>query len=124
MVKLARLMDVVEILDRDLPTGGTGPFLRFQTGMAAPSPSHIIQVHRSQVATVSFSKDNERIYSGDVTGTVVVTSTRSLRSIAAWKAHSDGILGVEEWLPCIITYVVICDLLLIRVEEILTILFL
>lgn len=69
----------------------------------APSPSHIIRAHSSKVATVSFSKDNERIYSGDVTGTVVVTSTRTLRSIAVWKAHLDGILGIEEWLPSIIT---------------------
>ena len=54
---------------------------------------------------VCFSDDNERIYSGDAEGTVVVTSTRSLRAIATWKAHTDGLLGIQEWEDQIITSV-------------------
>ena len=57
-----------------------------------------------QINAVSFSDDNERIYSGDLSGKVVVTSTRTLRSIAEWQAHKDGILGVREWKDDVITY--------------------
>ena len=68
--------------------------------MAAPSPptpKHLIRSHTSQVNVVCFSDDNERIYSGDADGTVVITSTGSLRAIATWKAHTDGLLGIQEW---------------------------
>ena len=71
----------------------------------APPPSHIVRVHTSQISVMSFSTDNERLYSGDLSGTVVITSTRTLRSISAWAAHTDGLLGVEEWQSQIITYV-------------------
>ncbi|KAI5114919.1 hypothetical protein M0805_009651, partial [Coniferiporia weirii] len=72
--------------------------------MHAPSPSHILRVHTAHVSVVSFSQDNERLYSGDLSGNIVVTSTRTLRPIAAWKAHTDGILGVQEWASNIITH--------------------
>ncbi|KAM5538451.1 hypothetical protein V8D89_007784 [Ganoderma adspersum] len=62
-----------------------------------PTPKHLVRSHTSQVNVVCFSDDNERIYSGDFEGTVVVTSTRSLRAIATWKAHTDGLLGIQEW---------------------------
>ncbi|TBU32609.1 WD-40 repeat-containing protein [Dichomitus squalens] len=69
-----------------------------------PTPKHLIRSHGTQVNVVCFSDDNERIYSGDAAGTVVVTSTRSLRAIATWKAHTDGLLGVQEWEALIITH--------------------
>lgn len=67
------------------------------TRMQAPVPSHILRTHAASVTAVAFSPDNERLYSGDGSGRVVITSTRSLRLIAAWSAHTDGILGVHEW---------------------------
>lgn len=70
-----------------------------------PSPSHILRIHAASVTHVSFSADNSRLYSGDVLGNVNVTTTRSLRPIASWKAHSDGILGIQEWTNTIITFV-------------------
>ncbi|KAI9439799.1 WD-40 repeat-containing protein [Lactarius indigo] len=63
----------------------------------APLPLHTIRSHNSAVSTLFVSGDNERIYSGDVSGLVVITSTRSIRPLASWKAHTDGLLGVEEW---------------------------
>jgi hypothetical protein len=72
-----------------------------------PSPSHILRSHSSQLTTVSFSDDNERIYSGDGSGVCVVTSTRSLRAITSWKAHSGGLLGVQELDEYIITFVLV-----------------
>ena len=72
---------------------------------SAPSPLHIIRSHSSAVSALFISGDNERIYSGDVSGLVVITSTRSLRSVASWKAHTDGLLGVEEWGKQVITSV-------------------
>lgn len=72
---------------------------------SAPPPLHIIRSHSSAVSALFISGDNERIYSGDVSGLVVITSTRSLRSVASWKAHTDGLLGVEEWGKQVITSV-------------------
>ena len=69
-----------------------------------PSPAHILRTHTAPVRVLAFSDDNERLYSGDAEGTVVITHTRSLRPLAVWKAHSDGLLGVREWGGQIITY--------------------
>jgi hypothetical protein len=55
---------------------------------------------------LTFSADNERIYSGDTSGLVVATSTRSLRAITKWQAHSEGLLGIEEMEDEVITYAV------------------
>ena len=73
--------------------------------MQAPSPSHVLRAHAAHVTAVSISADNERLYSGDTSGNVVVTSTRTLRPIASWRAHTDGVLGVQEWATNIVTYV-------------------
>ncbi|EIM90838.1 WD40 repeat-like protein [Stereum hirsutum FP-91666 SS1] len=70
----------------------------------SPTPIHLIRAHTSSVSSVSISDDNERIYSGDSAGIVVITSTRSLRSLASWNAHTDNILGVEEWGDQLITH--------------------
>ncbi|PCH42454.1 WD-40 repeat-containing protein [Wolfiporia cocos MD-104 SS10] len=69
-----------------------------------PTPAHILRTHTAQVNVLQFSRDNERLYSGDAEGVVAVTSTRTLRPSAVWNAHTDGILGVEEWEECIITH--------------------
>src|SRR5687768_7368890 len=61
-----------------------------------PAPTHLLRGHSVPVTSVSISNDNERIYSGDASGKVTVTSTRSLRSVASWTPHTDSILGVEE----------------------------
>ncbi|KAK0232842.1 WD-40 repeat-containing protein [Armillaria fumosa] len=68
-----------------------------------PPPRHILRSHSSTVTTLFISLDNERIYSGDGFGFVVSTSTRTLRPISSWKAHNDGLLGVQEWGANIIT---------------------
>ena len=70
-----------------------------------PTPQHILRSHSSPISALSVSGDNERIYSGDASGKVVVTSTGSLRAITQWNAHTDSILGVEEWDDQIVTYV-------------------
>ncbi|KDQ57356.1 hypothetical protein JAAARDRAFT_293291 [Jaapia argillacea MUCL 33604] len=70
----------------------------------APSPSHLLRTHTAHVNTLWFSDDNERLYSGDAAGLVVITSTRTFRPLAAWNAHTDGLLGVQELWDCIITH--------------------
>ena len=70
-----------------------------------PTPKHIVRSHGAPVNVVCFSDDNERILSGDAAGVVVVTSTRSLRALAHWKAHTDGLLGLQEFEEQIITSV-------------------
>ncbi|KAI0255015.1 WD40-repeat-containing domain protein [Lactifluus subvellereus] len=71
---------------------------------SAPPPLHIIRSHNSPISALFVSGDNERIYSGDISGLVVITSTRTLRPLASWKAHKDGLLGVEEWGKHVITH--------------------
>ncbi|KAF8206583.1 WD-40 repeat-containing protein [Mycena galopus ATCC 62051] len=71
---------------------------------APASPTHLIRSHSSDVTALFFSDDNERLYSGDASGRVVVTSTRSLRAIVSWLAHTDGIMGVQEWGSRIVTH--------------------
>ncbi|KAG0709338.1 WD-40 repeat-containing protein [Suillus ampliporus] len=61
--------------------------------LPAPLPTHLLRSHSSEVSALLISTDNERIYSGDAAGQVVVTSTRSLRPLASWKAHTDSLLG-------------------------------
>jgi len=68
-------------------------------------PRHIGRLHRAQVNVVHVANDNERVYSGDINGTVACTLTRTFRAIALWAAHIDSILSIEEWNRRIITYV-------------------
>ncbi|KAG7450737.1 WD40 repeat-like protein [Guyanagaster necrorhizus] len=68
-----------------------------------PSPRHVLRTQSSGVTSLFISLDNERIYSGDGSGFIVLTSTRTLRPISSWKAHNDGVLGVQEWGANIIT---------------------
>ncbi|KAH8099976.1 WD-40 repeat-containing protein [Cristinia sonorae] len=62
-----------------------------------PTPTHTLRTHSAALTSLFFSSDNERLYAGDASGVVSVTSTRTLRPIARWKAHGDSVLGVEEW---------------------------
>ena len=62
-----------------------------------PAPAHTIRTHASALTTLHFSLDNERLYTGDAGGVISIVSTRTIRPLARWKAHEDGILGVEEW---------------------------
>ncbi|KAJ7659938.1 WD40-repeat-containing domain protein [Mycena rosella] len=71
---------------------------------APAAPTHLLRSHSADVTALSFSDDNERLYSGDAAGRVVVTSTRALRPIVSWPAHTDGILGVQEWGARVLTH--------------------
>lgn len=71
----------------------------------APTPLHLLRSHSAPISALAWSADNERIYIADAMGKVVATSTRSLRAITAWAAHTDSVLGVEEWDKYIVTYV-------------------
>ena len=81
---------------------------------SAPPPLHIIRSHTSAISALFISGDNERIYSGDISGLAVITSTRSFRPLASWKAHTDGLLGIEEWGKQVITSV--CDSSLFKIS--------
>lgn len=69
-----------------------------------PSPAHILRTHKAQINSVCFSDDNERLYSADLQGWVTLTSTRTLRPLARWQAHTDSVLGVDEWNETILTH--------------------
>ncbi|KAK7683445.1 hypothetical protein QCA50_013277 [Cerrena zonata] len=71
---------------------------------SSPNPIHLLRPHSSRINALWFSEDNERLYSGDTSGMVIITSTRTLRSIASWKAHDEGILGIQEWDDSVLTH--------------------
>jgi WD40 repeat protein len=85
------------------------PALELMVLMSLPpppaAPTHLLRLHSQPLSALAFSEDNERLYSGDASGQVVVTSTRTLRPIAKWQPHSDSVLGIEEWQDEIVTYV-------------------
>lgn len=68
-----------------------------------PSPVHILRLHRQPVTAIFISEDNERIFTSDSSGRVIVTSARSMRAISDWQAHTNSILGIEEIENIIIT---------------------
>ncbi|EKM58244.1 uncharacterized protein PHACADRAFT_182611 [Phanerochaete carnosa HHB-10118-sp] len=68
------------------------------------APTHLIRAHLTAANALHFSSDNERLYSGDAEGNVIITSTRSLRPLANWRAHTNSVLGIEEWEDNIITH--------------------
>ena len=70
-----------------------------------PSPTHTLRSHTSPVNALYVTEDNERLYSGDSSGTVIITSMKTLRPLAKWPAHKEGILGVEEWDEVVLTSV-------------------
>ncbi|KAF9514936.1 hypothetical protein BS47DRAFT_1376400 [Hydnum rufescens UP504] len=69
-----------------------------------PSPFHIGRSHSTQVNALHFSRDNERLYSGDGGGLIACTLTRTFRAIAVWAAHNDTILTINELDGNIITH--------------------
>ncbi|KAH7107519.1 WD-40 repeat-containing protein [Auriculariales sp. MPI-PUGE-AT-0066] len=68
------------------------------------APIHILRNHSAQISALSFSDDNERLYSADTAGRVTILSTRSLRPIASWPAHTDSVLTVRELRHTVITH--------------------
>lgn len=70
-----------------------------------PEPSHILRFHTNPITSLAISEDNIRIYAGDAAGFVSISSPVTLRRSANWKAHDEGILGVQEWKDKVITSV-------------------
>ncbi|KAL1708003.1 WD40-repeat-containing domain protein [Schizophyllum commune] len=68
------------------------------------APTHILRAHRAAISALHLSPNNALVYSGDASGWVFVTSTRTLRTIASWQAHTDAILGLEEVGDVLITH--------------------
>ncbi|KAL1668332.1 WD40-repeat-containing domain protein [Schizophyllum commune] len=68
------------------------------------APTHILRAHRAAISALHISPNNALVYSGDASGWVFVTSTRTLRTITSWQAHTDAILGLEEVGDVLITH--------------------
>lgn len=79
--------------------GGRVSWLVIFSMPPSPTASRVLRIHTTSVTSLFFSSDNERLYTGDASGTVSIIATRSFRPLAKWKAHEDGVLGVEEWIP-------------------------
>ncbi|KAF4571329.1 ASTRA complex subunit [Pleurotus pulmonarius] len=94
----ARLEEVEKELFKFGPRDGSTPMSE-----PPPVPEHLLRSHSNSVTAVHISEDNERLYSGDSSGLVIITSTRTLRALAKWMAHTDSLLGIEEWGERVIT---------------------
>ncbi|KAI5892652.1 WD40 repeat-like protein [Schizophyllum commune H4-8] len=68
------------------------------------APTHILRAHRAAISALHISPNNALVYSGDASGWIFVTSTRTLRTIASWQGHTDTILGLEEAGGLLITH--------------------
>ena len=62
-----------------------------------PTPFHLLRVHQAPLSALSFNDDNTLLYAADQSGWVSITDLRTRWVVAHWKAHSDGVLGLEEW---------------------------
>ncbi|KAG8743216.1 ASTRA complex subunit [Ceratobasidium sp. 428] len=69
-----------------------------------PPPFRVLRAHTVQINSLQFTSDNEYLIAGDSSGRVTVTSTRTWRPVADWVAHTDSVLGVQEWEGQIITH--------------------
>ncbi|KAG8747319.1 ASTRA complex subunit [Ceratobasidium sp. 414] len=69
-----------------------------------PPPFRVLRAHTVQINTLQFTLDNEYLITGDSSGRVTVTSTRTWRPVADWAAHTDSVLGVQEWEDQVITH--------------------
>src|SRR4051812_29250185 len=84
------------------------------SNLPPPTPSHLLRSHSSALTVLHISSNNERLYSADSSGLVVVTSTRSLRPLTTWNAHTASVLGVQEWGEHVVTFVPPCPFLPLR----------
>ncbi|KAG9109788.1 ASTRA complex subunit, partial [Ceratobasidium sp. 392] len=69
-----------------------------------PPPFRVLRAHTVQINTIQFTQDNEYLITGDSSGRVTVTSTQTWRLVADWAAHTDSVLGVQEWEDQVITH--------------------
>ncbi|CEL55924.1 ASTRA-associated protein 1 OS=Verticillium albo-atrum (strain VaMs,102 / ATCC MYA-4576 / FGSC 10136) GN=asa1 PE=3 SV=1 [Rhizoctonia solani AG-1 IB] len=69
-----------------------------------PLPFKILRIHNVQINTLHFSRDNKHLLVGDSSGRVSIISTITFRPVADWNAHTDSVLGVEEWDGKILTH--------------------
>ncbi len=62
-----------------------------------PTPFHLLRCHQSPLSSLTFNPSNTLLYSADQAGYISITDLRTRRVISYWKAHADGVLGVQEW---------------------------
>ena len=60
-------------------------------------PSYVFRGHGTAVHAVAFSPSNHRLLTADATGWIVSWSLATRRPAAAWRAHTDSVLGVAWW---------------------------
>lgn len=84
---------------------------------SAPSvPLFVLRHHSAQINALCFvlpaapgpsRLGRSLLCSGDADGWVAITDLKSRRALCIWRAHEDGVLGIEEWEgDKVITYVV------------------
>lgn len=85
-------MEVVEMSSDSLPPA---------------QPAYILRGHSAQVHALQFTRDNQRLLTGDADGWLVSWNLAFKRPVASWKAHGKAILGLGTWgQDRIISYVI------------------
>lgn len=62
-----------------------------------PEPVYILRGHASAVNSLLFLRGNLRLLSGDSSGFIVLWDLTIKRPTAVWKAHGEGIIGIDGW---------------------------
>ena len=60
-------------------------------------PRYILRGHSAQIHAVHFFDSNLKLLSGDAEGWVVIWDVSIKRSLAVWRAHQGGVLGLGTW---------------------------
>ncbi|KAG9304452.1 hypothetical protein G9A89_020015 [Geosiphon pyriformis] len=69
-----------------------------------PTPEYIFRGHTDQINTLEFYHNNSRLLSGDEGGNFIIWDMKTRRSLAIFKAHSEGILKVTGWMDKLISH--------------------
>ena len=70
-----------------------------QRQLSPAHPAFILRGHSAQIHAVHFTPDNSRLLTGDADGWVISWSMAYKRPVAAWRAHTNAILGLGTWEP-------------------------
>ncbi|KAL9098183.1 MAG: hypothetical protein Q9163_006106 [Psora crenata] len=62
-----------------------------------PQPTFVLRGHSAQIHALHFTPSNIRLLTADADGWVVSWNLAYMRATAAWRAHSNAILGLGSW---------------------------
>ena len=68
-----------------------------QNGNPPLIPRFILRGHTATIHSLVFFDENAYLATGDGDGWIIIWSLATKRSVAVWKAHDGGIVGMKPW---------------------------